>query len=68
MGLSPSKAANAKFALTGAGEGTVLNPETETSTVGLLAKLIELKPSKLVTDLPVIDGSSYTINKDQPAE
>ena len=69
IGLSPSKVAKAKFALTGAGAGTVLNPSTGISNVGLPpAILIALKPSKLVIDFPGKVGSSYTINKDQPAD
>ena len=55
MGLSPSKVANAKFARTGAGAGTVLNPDTGISTLTEL--LIALKPSKLVIDLPGRVGS-----------
>ena len=56
MGLSPSNAAKAKFALTGAGAGTVLNPEIGISTFTEL--LMALNPSKLVIDLPGRVGSS----------
>ena len=69
IGLSPSKVANAKLARTGAGAGTVLNPETGTSKFGLFpGTLMALKPSKLVIDLPGSVGSSYTTKRDQPAE
>ena len=59
IGLSPSSVANAKFALTGVGDGTVLNPDTGMSNAGFPpATLIAVKPSKLVIDFPGSVGSS----------
>ena len=59
IGLSPSKVAKAKLALTGAGAGTVLKPSTGISKFGFPpGTLIALKPSKLVIDFPGRVGSS----------